>query len=115
VSAGWWVFAHGGLCDSAAVETPPLFHVVNLPGQNEALRGGTLCGWVRFRDGSAGGAWRPDARTYVEKGSADVGDGSDSPQVCPRCADGLIALHTLGSWDAYREWAKTHLTRASAG
>jgi hypothetical protein len=104
---GYWVFANGGLFDSRAVESPPLYHVVNLPGQNQALDGGTLCGWQRFKPECAGGAWRPEATGDVERGSADIGGGSDHPQVCPRCADALIHLFTNGmDWDELKEWAR---------
>lgn len=114
VAGGWWVFAHGGLFDSEAVETPPLFHVVNLPGQNAALDGATLCGWARFKEGCAGGAWRPDSSSSVERGDAGVGRGSDNPQVCPRCADALIALHCVADWDAFKAWARKHKRKAVA-
>lgn len=98
-TGGYWVFASGGLIDSKAVETPPLMHVVNLPGQCEALNGGTLCGWARFKEGCAGGAWRSEATSYVERGNAEVGAGGEGVQVCPRCADRAVWLAGRG-----RDW-----------
>lgn len=105
---GYWIFATGGLFDSQAVESPPLLHVVNLPGQNEALNAGTLCGWARFKPECAGGSWREQATSYVESGDAAVGVGSEDPQVCPRCADALVALvMRKGDWDSFKEWARS--------
>lgn len=108
IAGGYWVFANGGLLDSVLVESPPLYHVVNLPGQNAALSGGTLCGWARFKDGCPGGAWRPVAARDVEKGYSDMGEPLDSPgpQVCPRCTDALVALVSLEDWDAFKVWAR---------
>ena len=104
MSGGYWVFASGGLFDSAATESPALFHVVNLDGQCEALDGGTLCGWSRFKKGGAGGAWRPSAAEYVARGDANIGIGGEHPQVCAECCDRLIWLaeHSL-DWDAFKE------------
>jgi hypothetical protein len=90
MSGGYWVFGWGRLVDGRAAEEPPLFHVVNLPGQNDEFDGGTLCGQVRFKDGAPGGLWRPNATSYVERGDAAVGAGGDNPQVCPRCADEMV-------------------------
>src|SRR6187551_3127316 len=85
MNAGWWVFAWGGLFDSRAAEDPPLLHAVNFDNGPD-----TLCGLPRFTKEAPGGAWRPQATPYVEKGDAMVGQGGKGVQVCPRCADELV-------------------------
>lgn len=98
----YWVFMNGGLFDGQFVEDPPFRHIVNLPGQNQALNGGTLCGWARFTKESAGGAGRPSA---CAKGN--VIDGQEEGPVCPLCADALVWVSTKlleddFSWDAFK-------------
>lgn len=89
MSAGWWVFAWGGLFDSSAAESPPLLHACNIPGEPTDR---VLCGLPRFQDGAPGGAWRNLAAPYVEGGDAGVGANGKGVQVCPRCADRLVFL-----------------------
>lgn len=87
MSAGYWVFAWGGLFDSRTAEEKAYLHVVNLPGLDN---GATLCGLPRFdgAESTPGGAWRPSAVGYEK--DAGMGDGKPGI-VCPKCADAMLA------------------------
>ena len=86
MSAGYWVFAWGGLFDSRSAEEKAYLHVVNLP---ELEDGATLCGLPRFDRAptTPGGAWRPTAVQYER--DAGMGDGKPGV-VCPKCADAML-------------------------